>query len=587
MEAKKLGLVLGIITIVAAFTRILHILEAPEVQHALLGEFNFIIPGMLKLASSPGKDQQEKPLVILPNLTSCHESMGRSDLPVYCCPPMNQSNVAIIDFQFPDPSLPLRVRRPTHLLDDNYISKYKKAITIMKSLPDTDPRSYTRQANLHCLFCTGAYNQQGSNSPLNIHRSWLFFPWHRMLIYFHERILGSLIGDDTFALPFWPWDIPEGMVIPEMYMKAPFFHEARDFSHFPPSVVDLDYSCTTPSSEDYRCFESGLGPEDQVHTNLVMMYNQMVAGAKKMELFMGCPYKAGKGGSCNGPGTIELAPHNTVHKWVGSNLNPGSREDMGVFYSAARDPIFYPHHANIDRLWDVWRTLHGNKVITDPDWLDSSFFFYDEKLQLNRIKIRDVLSITKLQYAYEKVDFTWLNNRPKPSVPLEVARNILRMRQNAKQQQLQRNGILSSNFSPHGRFLDATLRTRVNRPKVRRTKKEKEEEEEILVVHGIDIPEERYVKFDVYVNVVNETIMNPRFREFAGTFVHIDPGVTRAARESNIEVFRKKTDLKLGISELLEDLEAEGDENIWVTLLPRSEGCINTTVDGLRIEYIR
>lgn len=109
---------------------------------------------MLKLASSPGKDQQEKPLVILPNLTSCHESMGRSDLPVYCCPPMNQSNVAIIDFQFPDPSLPLRVRRPTHLLDDNYISKYKKAITIMKSLPDTDPRSYTRQANLHCLFCT-------------------------------------------------------------------------------------------------------------------------------------------------------------------------------------------------------------------------------------------------------------------------------------------------------------------------------------------------------------------------------------------------------------------------------------------------
>jgi polyphenol oxidase len=37
MEAKKWGLVLGIITIVAAFTRILHILEAPEVQHALLG----------------------------------------------------------------------------------------------------------------------------------------------------------------------------------------------------------------------------------------------------------------------------------------------------------------------------------------------------------------------------------------------------------------------------------------------------------------------------------------------------------------------------------------------------------------------
>ncbi|KAJ6395845.1 hypothetical protein OIU77_020989 [Salix suchowensis] len=183
-----------------------------------------------------------------------------------------------------------------------------------------------------------------------------------------------------------------------MYMKAPFFHEARDMSHFPPSVVDLDYSCTAPSSDDYGCFESGLGPEDQVYTNLVMMYNQMVAGAKKMELFMGCPYKAGEGGSCNGPGTLELAPHNTVHKWV---------------------------------------------------------------------------------------DFPWLNNRPRPSVPLEVAR------------------------------------------------------------------------------------------------------VIRVAREANLETLRKKTDLKLGISELLEDLEADGDDSIWVTLVPRSKGCINATVDGLRIEYIR
>ncbi|KAB5561338.1 hypothetical protein DKX38_006295 [Salix brachista] len=95
-----------------------------------------------------------------------------------------------------------------------------------------------------------------------------------------------------------------------------------------------------------------------------------------------------------------------------------------------------------------------------------------------------------------------------------------------------------------------------------------------------------YVKFDVYVNVVNETIMNPRLREFAGTFVHIDPGVIRVAREANLETLRKKTDLKLGISEVLEDLEADGDDIIWVTSVSRSKGCINAIVDGLRIEYI-
>ena len=30
----------------------------------------------------------------------------------------------------------------------------------------------------------------------------------RFYLYFHERILGKLIGDDTFALPFWNWTRP-------------------------------------------------------------------------------------------------------------------------------------------------------------------------------------------------------------------------------------------------------------------------------------------------------------------------------------------------------------------------------------------
>ncbi|CAL9021944.1 unnamed protein product [Prunus brigantina] len=56
----------------------------------------------------------------------------------------------------------------------------------------------------------------------------------------------------------------------------------------------------------------------------------------------------------DGPGIVERAPHNTMHKWVGSNFQP-KREDMGAFYSAARDPTFYAHQANIDRLWELVR----------------------------------------------------------------------------------------------------------------------------------------------------------------------------------------------------------------------------------------
>lgn len=54
-------------------------------------------------------------------------------------------------------------------------------------------------------------------------------------------------------------------------------------------------------------------------------------------------------------GDLESNPHNLVHTYVGGyqDLNgpEGLMSDPGV---AALDPIFYLHHANIDRMWAAW-----------------------------------------------------------------------------------------------------------------------------------------------------------------------------------------------------------------------------------------
>ncbi|XP_022762305.1 aureusidin synthase-like [Durio zibethinus] len=571
MEQQKWIVTVVLAFIVAMLPFTFRILESHQVQHLYMGELTNMIFGKLGgWASSNHHDlsiDKAASKVIGPNLTACHPSYGRPDLLVYCCPAGFETPGPFVDFQFPDPKSPLRVRRPAHLLDENYIAKYNKALSIMKSLPYDDPRNFVRQANLHCLFCTGAYEQQNSDTPLNIHRTWLFFPWHRMMIYFHERIIGSLVGDDTFALPVWTWDIPEGMMIPDFYVNRSltFFHSERDFSHFPPQMADLNYVS-----------DRNLSPEDQLDTNLAFMYSQMVSGARKTELFMGCTYKANEG-YCNAPGTVESAPHNTLHTWIGSNLNPG-REDMGKFYSAAKDPIFYAHHSNIDRLWEVWREIHNHQLdIKDPDWLDSFCLFYDENLKLVKIKVRDVLDITKLGYSYEEVDRPWLEKRPSPSVPPKFARQILKLKENEKQFQLSGNHVSSSDFGSQGRALDTSLTIKVNRSKDHSIKREKEEEETI-VVHGIEVKGDAYVKFDVYVNLIDETIISPKFREFAGTFAHIPGGG---------EMMKRKINLKLGVSELLKDLEADQDESIWVTLLPRTTSCSNVTIEGIQIEYIK
>ncbi|MCD9646840.1 hypothetical protein HAX54_037036 [Datura stramonium] len=136
-----------------------------------------------------------------PDVTKC----GSADLrpgaaPVNCCPPPTGN---IIDFQLPPPSTTLRIRPAAHS---------------MKQLPDDDPRSFKQQANVRCAYCDGAYDQLGfPNLELQVHSSWLFFPFHRCYLYFFERILGSLINDPIFVMPFLNWDHPDGMRIPAMY----------------------------------------------------------------------------------------------------------------------------------------------------------------------------------------------------------------------------------------------------------------------------------------------------------------------------------------------------------------------------------
>ena len=77
-----------------------------------------------------------------------------------------------------------------------------------------------------------------------MHFSWLFFPFHRAYLYFFERIAGKLLGDPGFAVPFWSWDVPEGMRMPLQFANAssPLYDQMRNPWHAPPKLVDLDYA---------------------------------------------------------------------------------------------------------------------------------------------------------------------------------------------------------------------------------------------------------------------------------------------------------------------------------------------------------
>ena len=68
-------------------------------------------------------------------------------------------------------------------------------------------------------------------------------------------------------------------------------------------------------------------------------------------------------------GLLENVPHGAVHTLVGNDFDEfGQLLDagwMGSFFTAGLDPIFWCHHANIDRLWEVW--LAGRRRPREPD----------------------------------------------------------------------------------------------------------------------------------------------------------------------------------------------------------------------------
>jgi polyphenol oxidase len=175
---------------------------------------------------------------------------------------------------------------------------------------------------------------------------------------------------------------------------------------------------------------------------------------------------------------------------------------MGTYYSAARDPIFYLlHHANSE----VWLELDldddddsGNRPrhadFTDPDWLDSSFLFYDEDARLVRVTVRDMLDMGRLRYTYGEVDMPWLKARPLVTPNLNRGTGPHRLKS------------VSIRFPV---WLDGGVTAQVRRPGEPRS----QQEEKVLVVEGIKAHSAEFVKFDVYMNAVDHEKVGPGGRE--------------------------------------------------------------------------
>src|SRR5262245_37760533 len=100
---------------------------------------------------------------------------------------------------------------------DADIATYKEAVRLMKALPASTPRSWSKQAEIHGTV-NGGFN-------LCQHNNDHFFSWHRAYLLYFEKICQKLTGNARFGLPYWNWnqnpDINPAFLDP----ASPLFHQ--------------------------------------------------------------------------------------------------------------------------------------------------------------------------------------------------------------------------------------------------------------------------------------------------------------------------------------------------------------------------
>ena len=294
-----------------------------------------------------------------------------------------------------------RIRRSVWNLPprDQTLVWYGRAIGEMQKRPIADPTSWRFQAAIHnYIRSSDPFAKRGEKLPSPgargrfwsqcQHGSWFFLPWHRMFLYFFEQIVAAdvvkLGGPRDWALPYWNYSANlQSRLLPSAFRDPTLPNGTQNFLFVAQREPDANAGQHFADERDIS-LRSALAQAD---------FSSSTAGS-----FGGFPTNFSHSGS--GPGSLEIVPHGSMHVAVG-----GGAGWMSGFNTAGLDPIFWLHHANIDRLWEVWlKRDPAHKNPTSLQWLSRiSFSFRDAAQQEVTLRCSDVIDTNALDYTYDDV----------------------------------------------------------------------------------------------------------------------------------------------------------------------------------------
>ncbi|OOC53686.1 MULTISPECIES: tyrosinase family protein [Nocardiopsis] len=222
---------------------------------------------------------------------------------------------------------------------------YAKAVGWMREQRRNDPNSWRFQWYTH-----GKPRRERTDPPewhQCPHGDRYFLPWHRWYLYYFERIVRNVIVTELgqksmadWALPYWNYAhlmFGGDPAASKEWRRIPLPFRQRRI-HDPQGREEEDNPLYLPVNMEGRCLGDRAMTFSEVDPAVAMREDSFWPPEEQEVERAGFSL------------VLEGSPHNVVHVRTGGL--------MGAVETAAGDPVFWLHHANIDRFWTAWLTRH-------------------------------------------------------------------------------------------------------------------------------------------------------------------------------------------------------------------------------------
>lgn len=296
----------------------------------------------------------------------------------------------------------IRVRKSVTALTPAERKEFVDAVAALKrakSPHDASLSYYDQFVQWHKdrYVCHAVEHQPSTNSMPMVHLGPMFLPWHREFLMRFEGALRDVSGK-AITVPYWDWTDPQSVspdhpnaLFREDFMggngnpdeqyavtTGPFKKGAWTLNVHPEGASWVASATTyltrrlsdviaLPKIEEVKTAsasdEYDVPPYTAASEHSRSFRNAIEGNVGFSANWMHCGSDGWMAMDLSVPGRTNL--HNGVHLWVGGLLSPPAAQSAiygtMVLPTSPNDPIFFLHHANIDRLWALWQVAHPGK----------------------------------------------------------------------------------------------------------------------------------------------------------------------------------------------------------------------------------